>query len=94
MSDMERFRQQLFQNAAIHGGAGSAVPQTKADEPSTILESAIKRGAVDKDDELVTGLFAFFTPEARTTEGRERALKMSVAVAKFIRSRFEVRKIQ
>lgn len=95
MSDMSGFREKMFQNAMVHGGAGNmAAPVGKpADAPSKVFEAAVQKGAVDKDDDLVAGLFELFTPEARTTEGRERALKMATAIAKFIRTRFEVRKI-
>lgn len=97
MDDMASFRQQMHKNSLAHGGtetpAATAAPKlAEKDEARVkkILAEAEALGLAAKDDEVIRVLFELFLPEAKTTEGKDRALKMSIAIAKRLRARFEI----
>ena len=98
MDDMASFRQQMHKNSLAHGGtetpaATAAAPKlAEKDEARVkkILAEAEALGLAAKDDEVIRVLFELFLPEAKTTEGKDRALKMSIAIAKRLRARFEI----
>lgn len=102
MDNMELFRQQMFQNAAIHGGASGGekpmmTPETMksqavVDKNNEVLEGILKaaeeRGEIDRKDDMFQCLAVFFMSKANTPDGKERALGMAISAAKRLNANF------
>lgn len=102
MSDMEQFRQQMFQNAAIHGGVASdnnmltkqSIDMTqKAEEFNSkiqaVINNAVSKGTLKADDKLFNHLWEKFQHQG-TAQGKAQALRFVIMVCQRIHEKFEV----
>lgn len=102
---MEGWRAQLFKNSQVHGGiADSGLGKTMTPESlkasqkgieddeklKVILAEAEQRGLVKRDDPLLKELVVLFFGDAKTPDGRERAVRMACGIVSRIRQRFDV----
>lgn len=66
--------------------------QTESDlkRYESILAEAEKRGLVTKDDPLLKSVVSLFFLDAKTPDGRQRAVRLAVSVVHAIRKQFDV----
>lgn len=101
---MDYYRSQLFQNSQQYGGVGpdqmltpDSVAKTEADGQFTdrlkqILKEAIDGKFVEEKDPLLKVLVHYFLSTAKTTRGKEDALRMAIFTTQKINKEFTVEK--
>lgn len=97
MDNMEYFRQQMFQNASVHGGVQTkpeAAPVETADTVDEKMKKAlIVIGISDPAigaDPIMRMLFEMFLPQAKTDDGRAKAAALAVSISKKLREKFTI----
>ncbi len=97
------YRNAMFSASQAHGAMSQegltkeSIAQTEKDIKANerlqaIIKEADERKIVLKDDPLFMTLLMFFMPQAKTNEGKERALRMAIATTQKINKEFTVQK--
>lgn len=101
---MEYFRDQMFRNSQQHSGMSQdqmltpeSIKQAETNEMNTdrlkqILKEAIDGKHVEENDLLLKSLVHYFMNTAKTTRGREDALRMAIFTTMRINKEFVVEK--
>lgn len=106
MPDNNYYRDMMFKNASVHGAASAdnglgktltpeglkASQKTLAEDSKlqVILAEAVQKGLIGKDDAVLRELVVLFFGDAKTNDGRERALRMAVGIVYRLRQKFEI----
>ena len=104
--NMDFYRDQIFRSASVHGAAsadnglgktltpeGLKASQKTLDEDAelqAVLAEAVQKGLVSRDDALLRELVVLFFGDAKTNDGRKRALRMAVGIVHRLRQKFEI----
>lgn len=101
---MEYFRDQMFRHSQQHAGVNQeqmltpeSIKQAEANEIYTerlkqILKEAIDGKHVEENDPLLKSLVHYFLSTAKTTRGKEDALRMAIFTTMRINKDFTVEK--